>query len=96
LGATNSANAYAFGQRYQNCNQWLAWLAGLLPWLHADDHPPHNREGAQFQVSMPAYIDAFVRQHWPDSTRIELCYNRQHIVVRRGWEPKVDDCTPGA
>ena len=24
LGATYSANAYAFSQRYQNCNQWLA------------------------------------------------------------------------
>lgn len=26
LGATYSANAYAFSQRYQNCNQWLAEL----------------------------------------------------------------------
>lgn len=36
LGATYSANAYAFGQRYQNCNQWLAELmahawGALLP-----------------------------------------------------------------
>ena len=138
LGAAYSANAYAFGQLYQNCNQWLAelmaqawgrlapdgdaraqaqewlreqryqpstfdlgwgplaWLAGLLPWLHTDDHPSHNIDDAQFQVSMPASIDAFVRQRWPGSTRIELCYNRQHIVVRRGWESIADGCTPGA
>jgi len=137
LGATYSANAYAFGQLYQNCNQWLAelmahawgslapdgdaraqaqdwlrdqhyqpstfylgwgplaWLAGLLPWLHTDDHPAHNIESAQYQVSMPASIDAFVQKQWPESTRIELCYTPQHIVVRRGWEPIASGCTPG-
>ncbi len=137
LGTTYSASAYAFGQRYQNCNQWLAelmahawgalipgddaraqaqdwlrdqhyqpstfslgwgplaWLAGLLPWLHSDDHPPHNLEGAQFQVSMPASIDAFVRKRWPESTRLELCYTPQHIVVRHGWEPIGPGCQPG-
>jgi len=35
LGARYSANAYAFGQQYQNCNQWLAELLavawGALP-----------------------------------------------------------------
>lgn len=29
LGARYSANAYAFGERYQNCNQWLAELIAL-------------------------------------------------------------------
>lgn len=138
LGATYSANAYAFGQRYQNCNQWLAelmasawgsilpsddargqsqkwllehsyqpssfnlgwgplaWLAGLLPWLHSDDHPPQNLASAQFQVSMPASIEAFVRQRLPQATRIELCYTPQHIVVHRGWEPIAPGCMPGA
>lgn len=37
LARTYSANAYAFGRRYQNCNQWLiellatAWAGGGLP-----------------------------------------------------------------
>lgn len=138
LGGTYSANAYAFGQQYQNCNQWLAellahawgplppegdartqaqqwlraqhyqpstfslgwgplaWLSGLLPWLHSDDHPEQNIVGAQFQVSMPASIEAFVQQRLPQASRIELCYTPQHIVVRRGWEPIATGCQPGA
>ncbi len=138
LGGTYSANAYAFGQRYQNCNQWLAelmahawgtlspdgdaraqaqawlrdqhyqpstfslgwgplaWLAGLLPWLHTDDHPEQNIVDARIQVSMPASIEAFVHQRLPEATRIELCYTPQHIVVRRGWEPIAPGCQPGA
>jgi len=138
LGATYSANAYAFGQRYQNCNQWLAelmasawggawtvadgardhaqkwlqdqgyapsvfdlgwrplvWLAGLLPWLHTDDHPPDNLAQAQFRVSMPQSIAAFVHHRWPEATHIELCYTTQHIVVHHGWEPIAPGCQPG-
>lgn len=138
LGATYSANAYAFSQRYQNCNQWLAelmatawgaptpvddprgtaqawlrdqdfaphsfnlgwgpvaWMVGLLPWLHTDDHPPQNIVDAQYQVSMPSSIEAFVHNHLPDATRIELCYTPQHIVVHRGWEAIAPGCKPGA
>ena len=138
LGGTYSANAYAFGLRYQNCNQWLAelmasawgalpprddargqaqdwlraqhyqpstfslgwgpvaWLAGLLPWLHADDHPQENIVDAQFKVSMPASIEAFVHGRLPEATRVELCYTPQHIVVHRGWEPIAPGCKPGA
>ncbi len=138
LGYTYSANAYAFGQKYQNCNQWLAelmahawgglapegdgrsqaqgwlrdqnyqpstfslgwgplaWLAGLVPWIHTDDHPTQSMMDAEFQVSMPASIEAFVRQRMPQATRIELCYTPQHIVVRRGWEPIAPGCQPGA
>ena len=138
LGGSYSANAYAFGQRYQNCNQWLAelmahawgalapdgearslaqdwlrdqhyqpstfnlfwgplaWLAGLLPWLNTDDHPEQNIVDARLQVSMPASIEAFVRQRLPEATRIELCYTPKHIVVRRGWQPIAPGCQPGA
>ena len=138
LGGTYSANAYAFGQRYQNCNQWLAeltahawgvlgehetargqaqtwlrdqhyqpssfdvvweplaWLAGLLPWLHTDDHPTQNLVAAQFQVSMPASIEAFIAQRLPQTSRIEVCYTARHIVVRHGWDPIETGCHPGA
>ena len=138
LGTTYSPNAYAFGQRYQNCNQWLAellghawgalphdgdargqaqdwlraqhyqpsrfhlgwgplaWLAGLLPWLHTDDHPEQNIVDAEFQVSMPASIEAFVQQRLPQASRIELCYTPQHIVVHRGWDSITPGCLPGA
>jgi hypothetical protein len=138
LAGTYSANAYAFSQSYQNCNQWLAelmasawgglmpgddarsqaqdwlhaqsyqpstfslgwgpltWLAGLLPWLHSDDHPHENVVDAQFKVSMPASIEAFVHDRLPEARRIELCYTPQHIVVHRGWEAIAPGCKPGA
>ena len=137
LGSAYSANAYAFGQRYQNCNQWLAellasawgalttdddarspaqqwlqhegyepsifamgwrpliWLAGLLPWLHTDDHPPDALSAAQFRVSMPHSIETFVHGRLPEATRIEVCYTARHIVVHRGWQPIATGCQPG-
>ncbi len=136
LGATYSANAYAFGQRYQNCNQWLVelmatawgslpsgdaprrraqewlmdrgyapsvlrvgwkplmWLANLVPWLHSDDHPPEDLAAAQFKVSMPESIEAFVRAMLPDATRMELCYTEEHLVIRRNWESIAPGCIP--
>ncbi|MFM1987701.1 MAG: hypothetical protein RJA99_658 [Pseudomonadota bacterium] len=38
VGAAYSANAYAFGTRYQNCNQWVAELLGLA-WGGVADGP---------------------------------------------------------
>ena len=138
LGSTYSANAHAFSQRYQNCNQWLAellasawgppppvenaregaqlwlrsegyqpsrlkvgwrplmWLAAVLPWLHSDDHPDEDLAQAQFQVSMPQSIEAFVQARLPEATRMELCYTQQRIVLRRGWEPIEAGCRGSA
>lgn len=146
LANTYSANAYAFSQRYQNCNQWLAellatawgdlaakaeedpngaatprstaqdwlqaqgyaptvlhivwqplmWLAARLRWLHSDDHPTQDLDAAQFRVSMPKGIENFVRQRYPQATRIELCYTTQHVVVHRGWGAIATGCMPSA
>ena len=138
LGGSYSANAYAFGQQYQNCNQWLAellasawgppfvdddgrgqaqqwlraegyapsvirlgwrplvWLAGLLPWLHNDDHPPEDLADAQYNISMPQSIAAFVHARFPQATHIEVCYTDRHVVVHRGWEPVGTGCQPGS
>jgi hypothetical protein len=138
LGATYSANAYAFGQQYQNCNQWLAellasawgpplvdedgrgqaqqwlhaqgyapsvirlgwrplvWLAGLLPWLHNDDHPQDDLADAQYSVSMPQSIAAFVHARLPQATHIEVCYTDRQVVVHHGWEPIAPGCLPGS
>ena len=135
LGTSYSANAYAFSQRYQNCNQWLAellasawgslapeadprsaaqqwlgdqtyqptvfdvgwqplmWLAARLRWLHSDDHPTADLEAAQFRVSMPQSIEAFVHQSHPNATRIEICYTATQVVVHRGWESIGAGCT---
>jgi hypothetical protein len=138
LGTKYSANAYAFAQQYQNCNQWvaemlaLAWggrtagdnsraaaqqwlmehgytptrfdvgnpwlmaLAGVLPWLHRDDHPPEDLAQHIFRVSMPGSIEAFVRDTVPQAHRIEFCHTERHIVIRRGWVPLGEGCVAQA
>jgi hypothetical protein len=70
----------------------LMWLAALSPWLHSDDHPAEDIEQQRFRVSMPAAIDAFVRQREPSAERVEFCLAGERIVVRHGWQPLGDDC----
>lgn len=62
LAATYSANAYAFSQRYQNCNQWLAeLLAGA--W---SDTPPETqtRLGAQQWLQGQGYAPSVMKVGW--------------------------------
>lgn len=47
LGARYSANAYAFGEAFQNCNQWVAELLALA-W-GAGEGPPASPRGAAQQ-----------------------------------------------
>lgn len=74
--------------------QPLMWLARHMQWLHSDDHPPVDLQAAQFQVSMPQSIEAFARQRYAQTERIEMCYTRTHIVLRHGWKPIADGCEP--
>lgn len=135
LSGVYSANAFAFSERYQNCNQWVAellasawsdapvtsrtdalawlvqhdyqpssfdihhrWLLSLamafVPWLHRDDHPVDDLREARLRISMPVAIEAFVRRQVPGAMRMEFCHNQRHMVVRHGWEPIADGCTP--
>jgi hypothetical protein len=73
----------------------LMWLAETSPWLHSDDHPAEDIEQQRFRVSMPASIEAFVRQREPLAERVEFCLAAERIVVRRGWQPLAEDCAPG-
>lgn len=73
----------------------LMWFASLMPWLHNDDHPGDNLRQAHYRISMPASIEAFVRDTVPGATRMEFCHTDRHIVVRRGWEPIAEGCVPG-
>lgn len=138
LAGKYSANAYAFGTLYQNCNQWVAellagawggvagggvhvreqaqdWLraqgyvagpvrvpghllmfAGqFVPLVHVNDHPVDDLNALALQVSVPASIEAFVRQRAPQTRRVEICHDEGRIVVRRGWEPLGAACEPG-
>lgn len=138
LAGKYSANAYAYGTSYQNCNQWVAellagawggvagagaqvreqaqdWLraqgyvpgpvrvpghllmfAGqFVPRVHVNDHPVDDIHALALQVSVPASIEAFVRQRAPQTRRVEICHDEGRIVVRRGWEPLGAACAPG-
>ncbi|MBD8533343.1 MULTISPECIES: DUF2145 domain-containing protein [unclassified Massilia] len=134
LAGEYSANAYAFGTRYQNCNGWVAellagawghlgsaaapraqaqaWLrtqgytagpvripshammfAGqFVPLLHVNDHPVEDIHQLALQVSVPESIEAFVHARAPAARRVELCHDRERIVVRRGWQPIGAQC----
>jgi hypothetical protein len=73
----------------------LMFAAGFIPWVMLDDHPQADLDALRFRTSMPATIEAFVRQRVAGAERIELCHNEQHIVIRRGWEPLAEGCQPG-
>lgn len=136
LAPVYSANAYAWGQRYQNCNQWVAemmamawggtaagaearaqaqawlraqdytahafhiafpptmWLSAVIPWVHHDDHPNDVLAQGVYHVSMPSSLEAFARRQWPQARRVEFCQAGTRVVVRQGWEPIAEGCTP--
>lgn len=137
LGAQYSANAYAYGLQYQNCNQWLIemlaagwgnlpdgddlrqraqqwlreqdyapqpvevgshWLmlaSYFVPLLHLDDHPDEDRAALQLHISLPSTVEAFVRDRFPQSERVEICHDDKQIVIHRGWTPIADGCKAG-
>lgn len=74
----------------------LMFSAGFVPWISFDDHPEDDRFALRFRVSMPASIEAFVRERLPGARRIELCHDERQVVVRRGWKPLAEGCRPEA
>lgn len=54
LGATYSANAYAFSRMYQNCNQWVAEMLAAA-WGGLDDGAPDLRARAQAWLKDQGY-----------------------------------------
>jgi hypothetical protein len=72
----------------------LMFAALFVPWIHFDDHPDEALAAMRFQVSMPASIEAFVRNRVPGVERIELCHDERQVVIRRGWTPLAAGCQP--
>ena len=71
----------------------LLWLApAVVPWLHVDDHPPDELQRGIVRVSLPASIEAWLRDTVPGARRIELCHTERAVVIRRGWTPLADGC----
>jgi hypothetical protein len=73
----------------------LMWLGSLIPWVNSDDHPDEDTAQALYRVSMPASLERFVQARHPGTTRLEICHNERHVVVRRGWVPVAEGCEPG-
>lgn len=74
----------------------LMFAGGFIPWIRYDDHPEADRYALRFRVSLPASIEAFVRERLPGAQRIELCHDTQQVVIRRGWQPLAEGCQPEA
>ncbi len=75
---------------------WLMMAGFFIPWIHNRDHPSADVEALRYRVTMPASIEAFVRQQWPTARRTEFCHTQHHIVVRDGWSPIAEGCVPSA
>lgn len=75
-------------------SRWLILAAAFTPFLHLDDHPAADRSALSLQVSLPASVESFVRQHAAGSRRVELCYNARQVVVHHGWTPIAAGCKP--
>ena len=73
----------------------LMFAGQFVPLVHVDDHPVDDLHALALQVSVPASIEAFVRQRAPQTQRVEICHDEGRIVVRRGWEPLGAACEPG-
>jgi hypothetical protein len=64
LGDRYSANAYAFGTRYQNCNQWVAEMIAFA-WGHLDPQDPARaRAQAWLRAQGYAATPVHIPSHW--------------------------------
>lgn len=86
-----AAQGYAPAPVEVGSHAWM-FAANFIPWLHTDDHPLDDLYARRFRVSLPAAIEAFVRERVEGAQRIELCHDAQRVVVRRGWTPIGDGC----
>lgn len=98
-GARDQAQAWLRGQGYAAHDFRVRfpptmWLAAVIPWVHHDDHPSENLAQAVYRVSMPSSLETFVRAQWPQARRVEFCQAGTRVVVRQGWEPIAEGCTP--
>jgi hypothetical protein len=74
----------------------MMFAGQFVPLLHMNDHPVEDIHALALQVSVPESIEAFVHARTPGARRVEMCHDRERIVVRRGWEPLGAACVPSA
>jgi hypothetical protein len=80
-----------------NVRSHATMFAGtFVPWIHYDDHPAEDRFALRFRTSLPAALEAFVRERAPGARRIELCHDATQVVIHEGWDDVPDGCVPRA
>ncbi len=73
----------------------MLWaLNTVMPWVSLRDHPRADRAAGRVQTTVPEGIEAWLRSRYPEATRVELCHRDARVVLRRGWVPLPDDCSP--
>jgi hypothetical protein len=72
----------------------MMFAGQFVPLLHMNDHPVEDIHALALQVSVPESIEAFVHARAPSARRVEMCHDRERIVVRRGWQPLGAACVP--
>jgi hypothetical protein len=75
-------------------SRWMMFAGQFVPLVHVNDHPVDDIHALALQVSTPASIEGFVQRRTPLAQRVELCHDKERIVVHRGWEPLGAACRP--
>ncbi len=73
----------------------LRVLSLFMPWVREDDHPPQDLDAGRYRVSMPASLEALLRQRGV-AWRLEVCHTARHAVLRRDGPALDAACTPAA
>ncbi|MHA6891739.1 DUF2145 domain-containing protein [Ralstonia pseudosolanacearum] len=73
----------------------LMFASTFVPLVHLDDHPEDDVFAMKLKISLPSTVERFIQERLPGSERIELCYERERVVVHHGWTPIAEGCLPG-
>lgn len=73
----------------------LMFASTFVPLVHLDDHPEDDVFAMKLKISLPSTVERFIQARLPGSERIELCYDRERVVVHHGWTPIAEGCLPG-
>jgi hypothetical protein len=89
--------AHGYAPRPVDVGSHAYMFAGtFVPWIHYDDHPDEDRFALRFRTSLPAALEAFVRERAPGARRVELCHDARQVVIHEGWDDVPEGCLPRA
>ncbi|GAP35457.1 DUF2145 domain-containing protein [Piscinibacter sakaiensis] len=67
-------------------------LHALVPWLQHDDHPAAELDHGRLRLSVPASLEAFVREHVPGARRVVVCLDGERVERHEGWDDAATAC----